>query len=253
MEPSQEYCDDDELARPRLAAMAVVIPARNEQPLLSATLAALAASMAHFHRQSGPVPVLAAIVLDCTTDDSRQVLTDFPAMHVLTTAAGRVGSARNEGIRHAVGALACPPERIWILNTDADTIVPTDWLHQHWRLAVEGWDVVAGTVEPHGGGLTARQLSLWHLAHKLAEGHGHVHGANLGFRGDVYGSLGGYRDAAVHEDRDFVQAARNRGYLVRSTDLSRVRTSGRQIGRVRGGFADYLSRLSPQDAQLPVI
>lgn len=237
-----------------IETMAIIVPARNEETLLPACLAALTGSIANFRKSTAGVhvSVTVTIVLDRTTDSSSEILVGFPHITVVASSAGCVGSARNHGIRHALSFAENPRERIWILNTDADTTVPVDWVQQHWQLANEGWDVVAGTVEPHGGGVTARQLHLWQQAHHLAEGHSHVHGANLGFRADVYHRLGGYRDVPVHEDRDFVEAARTRGFLVRSTDLARVLTSGRRHSRVDGGFASYLTRLAAQNADPPV-
>ncbi|WP_427018248.1 glycosyltransferase [Pseudarthrobacter sp. P1] len=236
-----------------IEAMAIIIPARNEQSLLAACLAALTGSIAGFHEATTSVHVSVTVVLDRTTDSSQDILAGFPQINVVASSAGRVGSARNHGIRHALSLAESPRERIWILNTDADSTVPSNWMSQHWRLACEGSDVVTGTVEPHRDGMTARQLSLWHRAHDLSEGHAHVHGANLGFRADVYQRLGGYRDVPVHEDRDFVEAARTHGFLVRATDLCRVLTSGRRHSRVDGGFAGYLAHLSAQDAGLPAI
>lgn len=224
-------------------AVVIVVPARNEEALLRRCLVALTGATARFHILFPHVPVSVTVVLDRTTDASDQVIADFAQVEVVHSDAGCVGAARNIGIRRALENTGAPAGHTWILNTDADSVVPRDWIEQHWRLGLEGWDVVVGTVEPVRQELSAHQHLLWRQAHTLAEGHPHIHGANLAFRASAYRELGGFKSIPVHEDREFVHAARAGGLRVRATDLTRIRTSGRHHSTVHNGFASYLSRL----------
>lgn len=224
------------------AVLGVVVPARDEAELLPRCLAALDGAAQRFRVAHPHVVLRRTVVLDTTTDDSARVLRAHPHWEVLDCDAGRVGAARDLGIRHLLTP-PVDPRTVWITNTDADSMVPPDWLCRQYAFAVQGWDLVVGTVEPVEGDLTAAQRSRWATLHNLSEGHGHIHGANLGFRADTYLALGGYPHHAVHEDRDLVRRAREAGCSILATDTCRVRTSGRLRGRVTGGFADHLTRL----------
>ena len=89
-----------------------------------------------------------------------------------------------------------------------------------------------------------RVLGAWLERHELREGHGHVHGANLGVRADAYLAVGGFAPLAVHEDVGLVARLRDAGHPWVATDRCRVRTSGRTESRVDGGFATFLAGLT---------
>lgn len=71
--------------------------------------------------------------------------------------------------------------------------------------------------------------------------HPHVHGANLGFRADIYLRSGGWKGLDTGEDHDLwnrlMQATTRRA----STATVKVLTSGRRVGRAPHGFADALA------------
>ena len=69
---------------------------------------------------------------------------------------------------------------------------------------------------------------------------GHVHGASLGIRADVYAAAGGFDAIAEHEDVDLVQRCRVLGANLHASASAEVLTSGRFIGRTPGGYAGYL-------------
>lgn len=221
--------------------LAVVIPSHNEGALLPRCLDAVAAAAELVLYRSPAVRISVTVVLDRCTDGSADIVQRSALAEGITCRAGKVGAARKLGIAHALRTARPPASQIWIANTDADSVVPLSWLHQQLLLAEQGWDVVVGTVEPDPGDLTARQLRRWHAAHLLTEEHPHIHGANLGLRADTYGTLGGFPEVAVHEDRDLVAAARAAGMKVKATDACRVLTSGRTRSTVAGGFATYLA------------
>jgi hypothetical protein len=148
-------------------------------------------------------------------------------------------------VRHALARSAARRERIWIASTDADSRVPRDWLVEHLALAESGVGLVLGTVVPDPADLDPERLAAWYGAHRLADGHGHVFGANLGVRADVNGAAGGFPARASGEDEALVLAAKALGVRWRATDACRVVTSGRLRGRAPGGFADYLAAAIP--------
>jgi hypothetical protein len=77
----------------------------------------------------------------------------------------------------------------------------------------------------------------------LADGHPHVHGANLGISGAAYVRTGGWGDLVAHEDVDLVQRAVAAGVPVARSGGAPVLTSSRLDARAPDGFAAYLRAL----------
>ena len=134
---------------------------------------------------------------------------------------------------------------MWLANTDADTEVPDTWLSSQVRIAAAGTDMVVGTVTPSG--LDPVRHDQWCANHVLAEGHSHVHGANLGVRMSTYLRAGGFADVGVHEDLDMVTRVRAITSKWVATHVTSVTTSGRDQSRVDGGFASYIAGLGTGD------
>ncbi len=246
------------LTRP-IDALHVVVPARNEQALIGRCLKTLGASRDRLRLVAPGLDVGITVVLDACTDRTGEVVARFADVTAVHGDAGRVGSARALGITSVAGRVA-HPERTWILNTDADTVVPVSWLAAQRTLAVRGWDLVVGTVQPDPADLDARSWSAWRVRHRLGEGHEHVHGANLGFLLAAYQQVGGYEDVRVHEDVRLVRALRATGRPHLATARTIVTTSGRRSGRAPAGFAAYVDAVSapvsvtpspPDPAQAP--
>lgn len=231
--------------------IAVVLPARNEAKRLPAALSALGRASDCFASKGTGVTVSLTVALDRTTDNSKEVLTRYRGVQVVTLEAGLVGAARNAGIAAASSQSSVVPEQLWIANTDADSEVPIHWLQRQFELATAGAHMVVGTVQPGSAEVQEDLMQRWFDCHDLSENHPHIHGANLGLRADVFALLGGFKPLGLHEDRDIVNRARALGYKVISTDTCRVETSGRIKGKVNGGFADFL--LSLDDHQPPTI
>ena len=83
-----------------------------------------------------------------------------------------------------MGGGASPAAPLWVASTDADSVVLPALAHQpvaRARGPSAGRDLVIGTVGAAPGDLPAESLSAWHQRHTTADGHDHVHGANLGF------------------------------------------------------------------------
>lgn len=240
-----------------IARIAVVVPARDEEELLPSCLAALdvarrrlldgVRALSSAAASEGDVPgldVRVVIVADRCTDDTEAIALAAGAT-VVRSSHGLVGAARHQGILAALAqaqADGIDPTRVWIAGTDADTIVPSSWLTRQVAFADAGLDVLVGTVTP--AHVAPEVLRAWQSRHVLTEGHTHVHGANLSFRGSAYLQLGGFAAVGVHEDAGFVARLRDSDLRWRATDTLRVATSGRLSSRVEAGFAGYLADLA---------
>ncbi len=163
-------------------------------------------------------------------------------VEVIEVGHGNVGRARANGTDHAAARVTTEPfglEAVWIACTDADSIVPVDWLVDQIEVAEAGADVVLGRVEPDA---TAEVgvLARWHALHD--DGRVGVHGANLGFRLSAYEAVGGWAPLAEREDLDLVQRLLASGARYGAATRP-VTTSSRLVGRTDGGFARFLAEL----------
>ena len=226
----------------RIGHVAVVVPARDEEALLGRCLASLVAARDALMAGAGArgVGVDLVLVLDACTDGSAAVAARFPQVRVVETVAGDVGIARQAGAVTALAASPCPPERTWLVCTDADSEVRPDWLLEHVRLADAGADVVVGTVHPDPADLTDAQRATWRTTHVPGRPNGHVHGANLGVRASAYLRAGGFLPMPEHEDVDHVARLRTAGARLVASAAVDVLTSGRPVGRTPGGYAGHL-------------
>lgn len=229
-------------------AVAVVVPARDEAELLPRCLDALDVAVAALRRDRPDVAVRTFVVLDACTDDSPALLRDRAAVTPVVSLAGCVGLARAAGVDAAEQWLrgsggGTRDGALWLACTDADSAVPPDWLTSQLRWADDGVELVVGTVVPRPGDLSARALAGWHARHSTADGHDHVHGANLGLTLGAYRRAGGFPPLPLHEDVALVQAVRDRGERWMATGAIPVETSGRRTGRAHGGFASYVDEL----------
>lgn len=225
-----------------ITQVAVVVPARDEERLLPRCLAALAD--AERLAEAAGLRTQVLVVLDRCVDTSAAVARRA-GVATLETTYGVVGAARAQGAAHVIrGWLGAGVDlsTAWLAGTDADSVVPPGWLARQVALADAGADCVVGTVEPHG--LSGTLAEAWWARHRLGEGHGHVHGANLGVRASAYVSVGGFAPVSGHEDVELVGRLRAAGHRCVATDSARVRTSGRLRSRVEGGFATYLAGLA---------
>jgi hypothetical protein len=226
--------------------VAVVVPARDEEEWLPACLAAIDTARVHLLRTVPRVLVSVTVVLDRCTDRSEAAARSMPGVSVIAGSFGSVGAARDAGVRYALARSRSLPSRTWVANTDADTLVPRDWLVGHHRLG-STHDVVLGTVRPTLTADNADRFQLWSNAYTPDDGHHHVHGANLGVRGSTYEDIGGFGPLAQDEDVDLVHRAREAGARWTASGALRVTTSSRTVGRVPAGFSTYLGALGVRD------
>lgn len=227
----------------------VAIPARDEEALLGPCLAAVDRAVAHLAEVRPLVRCVVVVTLDGCTDGSADVAARHEVLVVSGPGAG-VGRARDTGVETGLAVAVAQGADLaatWVACTDADSVVPPHWLTTHVAFADTGLDLVVGTVEP-AAGADPVVLQSWRERHTLAEGHEHVHGANLGIRASTYLAAGGFAGLATHEDVDLVARVRALGHRWVATDTARVLTSAREESRVDGGFASYLAGLRAPDA-----
>lgn len=228
----------------------VVVPVRNEEELLAGCVGRIRLAMDRLETAWPGTTAALTLVLDACTDGSaaiaRAVAAQDGRIEVLEADYGSVGAARAAGtaaalerVRDSTGVM----DTVWIACTDADTLVPENWLTAFVGLANTGADAVTGTVEPDPSQLDAERLADWHYRHRSSSEVAPVHGANLGMRASAYLAAGGFRSMAEHEDVRLVEDLRSSGAIVRSSRAVHAVTSGRLEGRTPGGFAGYLAAL----------
>jgi glycosyltransferase involved in cell wall biosynthesis len=223
--------------------VAVLIPARNEEVLLGRCLESVIRAM-----DALPVTIRGTIVVvsDCSTDRTAQIAYRLLGRHgsVLHTRAGTVGTARALAASYAITNTTAPLTDVWLANTDADCVVPADWLSDQIDFAASGVEAIAGIVavdsfEEHAPDVPERFRASY-LIH--ADGtHPHIHGANLGVRADRYLAVGGWADLKTAEDHDLWGRLKRTGVRLLSSAQLQVVTSGRRAGRAPNGFAGALA------------
>ena len=223
--------------------LCVVIPARNEEELLPRCLASVLAARA---RLPFPVTCDVVVAVDGSEDRTHRIAEDMLGTSgaVMELDAGSVGAARQMGCDLAIRRYAGAADRCWLANTDADCVVPENWLTEQLMLADKGIEAVAGIID-----VDDFSDHDWHVAGRFRAtyilrpdgSHAHVHGANLGLRADVYQRAGGWNHLLTGEDHDLWHRVRAAGSKTRSITSLSVLTSGRRIGRAPDGFAQALA------------
>lgn len=214
----------------------MIVPAHDERANLPAALQAIRRAAA-----SAPVPVEVVVVLDACTDGT--TVPEPAADVVLEVQARNVGAARRAGM---TAALRTGPAGLWLMCTDADSLVPVDWVERHLHHAARGADLVVGTVKVADwtgwSADLAGEYQRRYLRRTGRRGHGHVHGTNLGISATAYQELGGFAELTTGEDVDLVRRARRRRLRVLSALDVPVTTSARADPRAPDGFGAYLHR-----------
>ena len=223
-----------------LAKVVVVVPAHNERAHLPRCLRALATAAVCL-----PVPVLTVVVLDASDDGSDRLVEQFgPDIHFVRVDAGNVGAARAAGFEYARPLCdTVDPARTWYATTDADSLVPVDWLL---RMTASDADMVLGVV----------RVPTWRhypadVARRYLRGYRSKGPATITFTVPTWASgrtCIGRSAVSAHckpvRTSSSSTDSRRRGLRIhRDAELS-VATSDRRHGRAPGGFAHHLRELS---------
>jgi glycosyltransferase involved in cell wall biosynthesis len=214
--------------------LAVIIPAHNEAQLIEQCVRS--AVRASQHPGLGGEEVRVYVVLDSCTDDTERIARSLGAeiLHV---------QIRNVGVARATGASAALAHGArWLAFSDADTVVAADWLVQQLRC---GSDVVCGVISVSDWTAHCPAVRENFVAtYRDADGHRHIHGANLGVSATAYRSVGGFRPRVSNEDVALVEALIARGASIAWSAAPRVVTSARLDSRAPAGFGAALRAVS---------
>jgi len=233
-----------------ISAVGVVVPARDEEELISPCLRALRKSLSRLPRQvERVVYVVADRCADDTAARARTVFAGWTAGRVVLAERPRtIGEVRDAGCRAARTALKQhASSNVLLLNTDADTEVDPDWAGEHWNSAGRGAHAVTGPAElatPFPGPPAAAQRYQAIVADGI-----NVYGANLGVRADAFATVGGFGRRASGEDHDLWCRLSEAGFSCRFEAAAAVRTSARVDGRAPDGLAALLRRLDHEAAR----
>lgn len=214
----------------------IVIPAHNEAMTIAKCLASVQSAIDQLPSTIKAYPL---VVLDSCTDDT-QKLVKATGVDYLCCNYHCVGQVRDIGIRYAIENGAT-----WLACTDADSVVPMDWLVQQIEhIIYQPTDMICGVVDIDSWAHLTPQTREDYIAHYQDRmGHRHIHGANLSFNSKAYLAVDGFTHLPCHEDVDLVKKFEDQGYAITWSNRVRVLTSSRLKARATEGFAVFLANL----------
>jgi hypothetical protein len=218
------------------------VPARDEASRIAACIGAL-------RRAADATPATVAVTIACdrcedgTAEAAAHAIEGDHRFTVISGAWVSAGGARRAAARHALLAIEAELADTWVLSTDADTVVPADWIRTILDAAHNGVEAVAGIVElARDDDWSPAIDAAFSLGYDLGSGaHRHVHAANLAVRADAYERVGGFPATACGEDHALWRALLDAGHRCVPSLAWRVATSARLSARATGGFADTIA------------
>jgi glycosyltransferase involved in cell wall biosynthesis len=213
--------------------LGIVIPAHNEAAHIGECVAS--ARRAANHHQLLGEEVRVIVVLDACTDETETIARALGA-DVTHIDARNVGMARAHGAERALALGAR-----WLAFTDADTAVANDWLVQQLDCCA---DAVCGVVGVHDWSPHLDAVrEHFGATYTDADGHRHIHGANLGVSAHAYVRAGGFPPLESSEDVALVEALIACGACIEWSAAPRVVTSARTDFRAKKGFGATLAEV----------
>ncbi|MFJ3367987.1 glycosyltransferase [Pseudomonas sp. NPDC086251] len=211
----------------------VVIPAHNEENHITDCLLSVLVAAGHPDLHGQLVTIL--VVLDDCSDNTGQLVSAH-GVAKLDVSFQNVGKSGATGAENLLSAGAQ-----WLAFTDADTVVPHDWLARQLEFSA---DAVCGTVvvdswNEHGDLVRSKYLELY----QFIENHHHIHSANLGLSAEAYRNAGGFQHIPAHEDVHLVADLERIGARIVWTPTNPVITSARRDFKCLGGFGEFLTSL----------
>jgi glycosyltransferase involved in cell wall biosynthesis len=224
----------------------VIVPARDEEELIGACIAALAAQEG-VSRDDYEVLLVLDRCTDATEERARAAAGEMTLQIVEAVDPG-VGHARRHGMDLAAERL--PPDGL-IATTDADSEPAPDWLRAQLDAVAAGARAIGGRIElglhdlPPAA-VRRREADAVErraaLAGAGAREHHQFSGASLAVTAATYAQVGRLEPRAALEDEGFERALRRHGVPIERLAAVRVTTSGRRFGRARRGLAVDLRR-----------
>lgn len=216
--------------------IAVIVPAHNEEDHIVACLASIGVA-ARCPYLYGEQTVVIVALDDC--DDGTLGIARRMGATTISLASRNVGAARALGAQLALAAGAR-----WLAFTDADSQVAPDWISA--QLALSS-DAVCGTVAVSDWGTYGKAMRQHYAeTYNDVDGHGHIHGANLGVSATAYELAGGFKLLESSEDVALVNTLQATGAVIAWSAAPRVTTSSRRNYRAPGGFGETLARVERQ-------
>ncbi|WP_169542302.1 glucosyl-3-phosphoglycerate synthase [Solirubrobacter soli] len=224
----------------------VVVPARDEEELIGACIAALAAQEG-VSRGDYEVLLVLDRCSDATAERARAAAGDM-TLHIVEAAEPGVGHARRHGMDLAAERL--PPHGL-IATTDADSEPAPDWLRRQLDAVATGARAIGGRIElgahdlpPETIRLRERDAARRHASVVTAgvREHHQFSGASLAVTAATYSLVGRLEPRAALEDEGFERALHRHGVPIERLAAVRVTTSGRRFGRTGRGLAVDLRR-----------
>ena len=261
-----------QIQAPPLSALkiSVVVPVRDEEETLEATLTALARQKTAQGMPLDPacyeVLVLANNCVDASATLARRFARDHPhfALHIaeatLPPALANIGSARRLVMDEACRRLLrCGQPCGVIASTDGDTEVAADWLFQTLQEFSQGVEAVGGSIRTRREGDFDREARRYQQRDKIYQSgltrleswidpdladpwprHHQFFGASLAITAEAYCRVGGLPSVPHLEDIALAKALERIDASVRHSPHVRVYASARQAGRTEAGLAVQL-------------
>jgi hypothetical protein len=248
-------------AHQQTCPVVVAVPVKNEAERIGSCLAALS------DQQRRPDTVV--LLLNNCTDDTQAIARAMApwlrfdldiVCRDLPPARANAGCARRLAMQ--IAAERAGPLGV-LLTTDADAIVPFDWVRRNLAALDSGADVVCGrvVVDPVEAALIPAHLHAddalecmligllddiaWMLdrePHDPPPRHTEASGASLAVSAAAHHRVGGIPAIPAGEDRAFVAGLWRMDARIRHDPAIKVTVSGRTVGRAPGGMADAIRR-----------
>ena len=176
------------------APISVIIPARNEENGISDLLRDLSEQSVEFDNFE------VIVVDDHSSDNTRQCILDFresnPALNLQYLVSE--GKGKKKALETGIAAAS----HSWILTTDADCRVGTDWIQSYRESVSEEINMICGPVSYEENTTLFARLQSMEFAGLIGMGGAGIalkapnmcNGANLAFRKEIFMELGGYQD-----------------------------------------------------------
>ena len=239
----------------------VVVPARDEEQLISSCLEAIATQERVAHDEYEILLVLDQLYGPNRSTRPRDRAGRRPRLrlHLLDGPGEGSGPARRVGMDAACARLlqVGRPEGL-IACTDADTVVAPDWLAAQLRAVSDGARAIGGRIELADDGslpesVWRRHAEEGHRRHerllsdpepKGETQHWQFSGASMTLTAAVYTQVGGLEPLTALEDEHLERALRQHDVPIHRLLSVRVTTSPRLEGRATRGLSYDLARIA---------